>query len=148
MELSESALTTGMQQAMKARDRVRVTVLRGIIAAIKNAKIEQRTPDLTEDQVIGLIRREVKQREEVLELARKGGRSDVQEQTEAEVVVLESLLPSLLTPEELEAAVRRLRGAGAGSIGEVMRGLQQEYPGRIDGKAASTLARQVLAEAG
>jgi hypothetical protein len=130
---------------MKARDATRVSVLRGVIAAIKNARVEHRGAAVTEDQIVALVRREVKQRHEVVELARQGGRRDVLEQTERELAILDSLLPAVLTPEELDAAVRGLYAAGATSIGEIMRGLQAGYPGRVDGKAASTVARRVLA---
>lgn len=146
MELSEASLVSRMHEAMKARETVRVNVLRGVIAAIKNTKVEQRVKDLPSDQIAVLIRREVKKRDEVIEIARRGGRSDVADQAEGERTMLECLLPALLTPEELEVAVRRLQADGATNIGAVMRGLQAEYPGRIDGKQASTIARRVLAE--
>ena len=148
MELSEAALTTALHRAMKDRDTVRVSVLRAVIAAIKNTKVEQRTAELPPDQIVGLVRREVKQRREVEEIARTGGRSDVLHQAEAELAILESLLPAQLAPEELEAAIRGLCAGGAASIGDVMRALQERYPGRIDGKAASALARRALTGAG
>lgn len=144
MELNEAALVADMQRAMKARDARRVSVLRGLLAAIKNAKVEHRAAALRPDQIAQLVRREVKMRDEVLELARRGGRDDVVEQNEAERAILERLLPAPLTAEELEAAVRRLQAGGAASLGEIMRQLQAEYPGRFDGKQASETARRVL----
>lgn len=148
MELNEAALVAEMQRAMKAREALRVNVLRGLLAAIKNVKVEQRVGELRSEQIAQLVRREVKMRDEVLELARRGQRSDVIEQNEAERAMLERLLPAALTPEELEAAVRRLHADGAASLGEIMRKLQTEFPGRIDGKQASEAARQVLGGGG
>ena len=148
MDLNEVALVAEMQGAMKARDALRVNVLRGLIAAIKNAKVEQRVGTLRAEQITQIVRREVKMRDEVIELARRGGRRDVVEQNEAERAILERLLPALLTADEIEAAVRRLRAEGAASIGEIMRKLQTEFPGRIDGKRASETARRVLGSGG
>lgn len=148
VDLNEGALVSEMQRAMKARDALRVNVLRGILAAIKNVKVEQRVVELRSDQIMQLVRREVKMRDEVLELARRGQRSDVVEQNEAERAILERLLPAALDTEELDAAVRRLQAGGATSLGEIMRGLQTEYPGRIDGKQASETARRILGGGG
>jgi len=148
VDLNEVALVAEMQGAMKARDALRVNVLRGLIAAIKNAKVEQRVGTLRAEQITQIVRREVKMRDEVIELARRGGRRDVVEQNEAERAILERLLPALLTADEIEAAVRRLRAEGAASIGEIMRKLQTEFPGRIDGKQASETARRVLGSGG
>ncbi len=148
MELNEAALIAEMQRAMKAREALRVNVLRGLLAAIKNVKVEQRVGELRSEQIAQLVRREVKMRDEVLELARRGQRSDVIEQNEAERAILERMLPAMLTTEELDAAVRRLHADGAASIGEIMRRLQTEFPGRVDGKKASETARRVLGGGG
>jgi uncharacterized protein YqeY len=148
VELKEAALVSEMQRAMKAREVLRVNVLRGLLAAIKNVKVEQRVAELRSDQIAQIVRREVKMRDEVLEIARRGQRSDVIEQNEAERAILERLLPAALTSEELDAAVRRLHAGGAGSIGEIMKKLQTEFPGRVDGKQASEAARRVLGGGG
>ena len=145
-ELSEGSLQTQLQQAMKARDTLRVSVLRGIISGIKNAKVEQRGSALTAEQITAIVRRELKKRDEAIEFARQGRRDDVLQQNEAERALLSALLPTPLTAAELEAAVRRLREEGAGALGEVMRRLQGEFPGRVDGRQASEIARRVLAE--
>jgi uncharacterized protein YqeY len=138
-------LASELHRAMKARDALRVSVLRGVLAAIKNTKVEQRAGDLRPEQIVQLVRRELKQRDEVIDIARRGNRADVVEQNDRERQILIQLLPAALPPEELEAAVRRLHAGGAGSVGEIMRALQAEYPGRIDGKQASETVRRVLA---
>jgi uncharacterized protein YqeY len=148
VELKEAALVSEMQRAMKAREALRVNVLRGLLAAIKMLKVEQRVAELRSDQIAQIVRREVKMRDEVLEIARRGQRSDVIEQNEAERAILERLLPAALTAEELDAAVRRFHAGGAASIGEIMKKLQTEFPGRVDGKQASEAARRVLGGGG
>ncbi len=144
-DLTEAALQTQLQQAMKSRDLLRTSVLRGIIAGIKNARVEQRGAELSTEQIAAVVRRELRKRDETIEFARQGQREDVLRQNEAERALLAVLLPAPLGPEELEAAVRRYRDEGAVAIGEVMRRLQVEFPGRIDGKRASEVARRLLA---
>jgi uncharacterized protein YqeY len=148
VELKEAALVSEMQRAMKAREALRVNVLRGLLAAIKNVKVEQRVAELRSEQIAQIVRREVKMRDEVLDIARRGQRSDVVEQNEAERAILERLLPAVLTTEELDAAVRRFHAGGAASIGEIMKKLQAEFPGRVDGKQASEAARRILGGGG
>jgi hypothetical protein len=144
-ELTEAALQTRLKQAMKGRDVLQTSVLRGVIAGIKNARVEQRGTELSSEQVIAVVRRELKKRDEVIEFARQGQREDVLRQNQAERAVLAALLPPTLDPSELEAAVRRYCDEGASAIGEVMRRLQGEFPGRIDGKLANAVARRILA---
>jgi uncharacterized protein YqeY len=145
-QLDEAWLLAEMRRAMKERDTTRVNVVRGIVAAIKNAKIDERVAELPAAEIGQLIRREMKKREEVTEIARRGQRTDVVEQNEIERAILESFLPTGLTPEETETAIRQLCAAGASSIGDIMRQLRAEHPGRIDGKSASEIARRVLSE--
>ena len=94
---------------MKAHDAARVSLLRGIIAAIKNAKVEQRGADVPAERIAMLVRREIKKCEEVAEIARRGGRDDVVQRNESEVGLLQELLPPSLSPDELEGAIRQTR---------------------------------------
>lgn len=146
MSIKESVLQEQLHRAMKARDTTRVSVLRGVIAGIKNAKVEQRVQELPGDQIAAVVRRELKKRDEAMEFARQGRRDDVLQQNEAERAILSALLPAMLTPEETEDTIRRFRAEGASGLGEIMKRLQSEFPGRIDGKRASEIAKLLLAE--
>ncbi len=146
MSIKESVLQEQLHRAMKARDTTRVSVLRGVIAGIKNAKVEQRVQELPGDQIAAVVRRELKKRDEAMEFARQGRRDDVLQQNEAERAILSALLPAMLTPEETEDTIRRFRAEGASALGEIMKRLQSEFPGRIDGKRASEIAKLLLAE--
>jgi uncharacterized protein YqeY len=148
MPITESIFVDEMHRAMKARDMTRVYVMRGVLSAIRNAKIEKRVTELPEPEVAGLLRREVKKRDEAVEFARQGGRADLVAQNEAERAILAVYLPAVLTPAETEDAVRRVCAAGAVSIGDVMSALRAEYGARLDAKRASEAARRVLAERG
>lgn len=147
MAISEQLLADELTQAMKARDAQRVLVLRGVVAAAKNLKVERRVAELEEADLVAIVRRELKKREEAEQFADKAGRSDIVEQNRAERAILEAWVPAQLSSDELEQAVRDIVGGGAGSaLGTVMAALKDRYAGRYDGKLASELARRVLAE--
>jgi len=147
--LSETAIQERLKEAMRARASEEVMVLRGLVAAIKNLKIERfgaaaAKSELGEADVTQLVRREIKQREEALAFAEQGARSDLVEKNAREKRFLETFLPKALPREEIEAAVARHHGAGATSIGALMAALKAEFGARLDGKIASEIAREFL----
>ena len=145
--LTEARLAQDLTAAMKARDAQRVSVLRSVVAAAKHVKVERRVPELEEADLVQVMRREVRKREEAEEYAVKAGRDDLVTQNRAERAILESYVPAALGGAELERAIRDvLATGGERQIGAVMTALRQRYPGRVDGKAASDLARKILAE--
>src|SRR5512144_2720550 len=93
---------------MRARDRRRIDVLRGLIAAIKNAKVERQVAALPEPEIVALVRKEVNKRTEIVGFAQQAGRADAVADAEAERALLEAYLPTQLGPAELEAAIRGL----------------------------------------
>ncbi|HXJ33912.1 MAG TPA: GatB/YqeY domain-containing protein [Candidatus Eisenbacteria bacterium] len=149
MPLTEEGLGADLTAAMKARDMPRVYVLRGLITAAKNLKVERRGAALAEADLVQLVRKEMRKREEAEEFATKAGRTDVVEQNRAERQLLEVYVPALLAPEELERIVRAIAGElPSPTIGAVMSALRERHAGRFDGKLASDVARRVIAGAG
>ncbi len=149
MALSEEQLARDLTEAMKARAMDRVYVLRGLITAAKLLKVEKKGAPLTEADLVQLVRREMRKREEAAEMAAKAGREDVVAQNRAERALLEAYVPAGLPAAELEAAIRELVADPATrSLGAVMGALRTRYAGRFDGRTASELARRVLAEVG
>lgn len=145
--MTEEQIARDLTAAMKARDAQRVAVLRSVIAAAKHLKVERRVAALDEASLVQVVRRELRQREEAEEFARQAGRSDLAEQNRAEREILEAYAPAPLAAAELEQAIREaLAGGVARQMGAVMAALRERYPGRLDGKSASELARKVLAE--
>jgi uncharacterized protein len=145
--LSEERLSADLTAAMKARDMPRVYVLRGLLTATKNLKVERRGAALGEADLVQLVRREMRKREEAEEFASKAGRTDVIEQNRAERRMLEDYVPALLDAAELETIVRTIAGElGAPAMGAVMAALRERHAGRFDGKQASEIVRRVLAE--
>ena len=133
--------------AMKARDDLKVSVLRLLRSAIHNAEIDKQRA-LTDDEILGVIQSEVRKRRESIEAFQQGGRQDLVEREQAELAILESYLPKALTREELEALVREtVREVGALSVrdmGKVMSALMPKVKGRADGRKVSNLVRQIL----
>jgi hypothetical protein len=145
--ISEERLAADLTRAMKAREMSRVYVLRGLLAAVKNLKVERRGAALGEADLIQLVRREIRKREEAEEFAAKAGRGELVEQNRGERALLESYVPAQLGAVELERVIRQIAaGSDARSIGAIMVALRERFAGRFDGRQASDIARRVLAE--
>jgi len=141
-------LTEDLTTALRSGDRLRLSVLRLLVALIKNREVEKRGP-LTDAEVLQAVTASCKQRQEAIEQFQRGGRADLVEKETAELGILRSYLPTPLTGEEL----RRLVGAAIGEaqavspkdMGKVMAVLRPRVAGRADGKAVSELVREMLA---
>jgi uncharacterized protein YqeY len=132
---------------MKAGDKTKVATLRLLIAALKNERI-QAARDLTGEEVEAAVRRAVKQRKDSIEQYQKGGRQDLVDAENAELAVLETYLPKGLSESDLEASIRAIvaeKGfTAAKDVGLVMKELMARHRGRVDGKRAQEMARQIL----
>ena len=145
--ITEERLADDLTAAMKARAMPKVYVLRGLLTAAKHLKVEKRGGPLGEADLVQLIRREIRQREEAEVFATKAGRTDLVEQNRGERSLLEAYLPSPLEPGELERAVREIASSPERrSLGAIMAALRERFAGRLDGRQASEVARRVLAE--
>lgn len=140
-------LTQDVKTAMKARDAFRLAVLRYTLSEIKNARIEKMS-DLTDEDVIGVLRRGVKKREEAVEQYRQGGRQDLADKEAREAAILQEYLPQTLAGEALEqavtAAIEEVNAQSIKDLGKVMKALMAAHPGVVDGKAAQTAIRARL----
>lgn len=146
MALTEEQLTASLTEAMKARDAQRVAVLRSVVAAAKNLKVEKRLAQLPSADLEQVVRREMKQRDEAEAFAVQGGRADLVEQNRAERAILDALVPPLLEGAELEATIRAIIAElGATAMGPIMGALRERLAGRYDGKQASEIVRRILA---
>jgi uncharacterized protein len=145
--VTEQRLADDLTAAMKAREMDRVYVLRGVLTAVKNLKVEKRGAALAESDLVQIVRREIRQREEAEEFAVKAGRDDLVAKNRAERTLLDAYVPQQLDAGELERVIRDLAGRPDGrSLGAIMSALRAGYAGRFDGKQASEVARRILAE--
>ena len=136
--------------AMRSREALRLDVLRLVNNAIYNVEKAKRIT-LSEDDILGVVSREVKTRRESIEAFRKGGREDLASKEEAEIAILADYLPQALTEDELrtlvDEAVAATGATSARDLGKVMGWLSPRTRGRADGKVASGLVAQALARA-
>ena len=139
-----------LKDAMRAKDTARLSVLRLLKAALKNAAIEKVGADgeLNDADAVAVIRKQVKQRQDSIESFEKGGRPELAEKEKAEITVLNNYLPQAMIAEEVAKIVAEtIREVGATSraqMGAVMKALQPKIAGRADGKTLSAeVARQL-----
>jgi uncharacterized protein len=137
-------LQADLTTARKAQDKPRTLLLGTILADIKNKKIELRR-DLTDDDVVDVLRKGIKRRRESIEAYDKGKRADLSDKERAEVTALEQYLPAQVGDEEIRAAVRAAIAGGAANIGAVMGKVMPQFKGRAEGGAINAIARAELA---
>jgi len=144
-------LQADLKTAMLARDAVRTQVIRMALAAYKNEAVAKGlSPQgiLTEADALAVLKRLVKSREDSIAQFEKVGQADRAAQERAEIELLLPYLPAMLKGDALEAAVKAaIAQAGATSrkdMGQVMKALQAEHGGALDGKAASILVQSLL----
>jgi len=140
----EARLQRDLQDAMRARDRLRIDVLRGVISAVKNVKVDKQVPELPEAEIVAVIRKELNKRLEIVDFARKAGREETVAQAEAEKAILDAYLPAQMDAAALEAAIRAIAAElGATQIGPIMAELRKRHAGQFDGKLASELIKKL-----
>jgi len=145
-------INSGLKEAIKARDTRRTTTLRLINAAIKDRDIAARgdgKENISDADILALLQKMVKQREESLDVYQKAGRDDLAEQESAEIVIIKEYLPQPLSEEEvsseIDAAIAETGAEGLRDMGKVVGALKEKFPGRIDFGQASKLVKEKLA---
>ncbi len=140
-------LQTDMKQAMKDRDKLRLAVLRMAWAAIRNKEIDEKT-ELKDDQVLAVLSKEVKQREDTISEIQDANRPDLVEKNQQEIDVLKHYLPQQLSDEELKQVVEdAIAKSGAKSMkdmGKVMGMVIEQTRGKAEGKRVSTMVKSLL----
>lgn len=133
--------------AFKAKKTDEVAVLRMLKAAVKNKQVDLRR-ELTDGEILDVVAKQVKQRQESIDQFRAAGRIDLAEIEEREHLILRAYLPTALSVQELEEAVtmtiQNLGASGMKDMGKVMNAILGEHAGRVDGKELSALVRAKL----
>ena len=141
----------GLKTALKARDQRRTATLRAITAAIQDKDIairqENRGP-ATNEEILAIVQKMVKQREESFAIYAQAGRADLATVEKEEIDILNEFLPKGLSDEEVEAAIKaaiaKTGAAGGKDMGKVIASLKADYPGRIDFSKASGRVKAAL----
>jgi len=143
----KTQLNDSVKDAMKSGDEVRKRTVRMVLAAVKQAEVDKRV-ELDDTAVIGLIQKEMKNRRESLEEARKANRSDLVEANEAEINVLQTFLPKAMPADELralvQAAITETGAAYPADMGKVMKVVMAKVAGRAPNDVVSAAVRELL----
>ena len=140
-------LTADMKAAMKQGEKARLSVIRLVRGAVRQAEIDGKKT-LNDDEIINVIAKEVKMRRDSIEEFERGKRADLVEKTKAEIDILTSYLPAQLSPDVVkqiaEKAVAEVGAATAKNMGKVMSVLMPRIIGRADGKLVNEIGRSLL----
>jgi len=156
-------INSDLKEALKTKDELKISVLRGINSALKNKEIEKRTKiskeekdleklkelsALTEDEIIEVLLSEAKKRKDAIEEFKKGKRMDLAEKEEKELKILKEYLPEQMSEEEIKEAAKRaieeVKAIGPRDMGRVMSVLMPQLKGRADGKTVSRIVNELL----
>lgn len=149
------SFNSALKEAMKAKDQRRVGTLRMILAGVKDRDIAARTETsrdgVADDEVLSLLAKMIKQREESAETYDKGGRPELAAQEREEIAIILDFMPKQMEPAEAEAAIAAVIGElGAASMkdmGKVMAALKERYAGQMDFAKASGTVKGLLSGA-
>jgi hypothetical protein len=140
-------LNQSMKDAMKSGDEIRKRTVRMALAAVKQAEVDKRA-ELDDAAVMALLQKEIKNRRESLEEAKKANRADLVEANQAEIAVLESFLPKAMPEEELrqivQAAITESGAASPADMGKVMKIVMAKVAGRAPNDLISRTVRELL----
>lgn len=155
MYMLHQTIKEQIKDALRAKDTIRLDVLRGLSALCTNEVVAGKAPAgseyLTDDTVLTLIRRSVKQRKDSIEQFQKGGRTDLVEKEKAELIILESFLPSMMPREEVKIIVtmriEALKSQGnfdPKSSGKIIGMLMKELAGKADGADVKSVVEELI----
>ena len=144
-------INNALKEAMKAKNERAVSTLRMVNSSLKNADIEARgqsKPPLTDAELLGLLQKMIKQRQESVELYQKGGRADLVKQEQEEIAIISGYLPKQMSEAEMaaaiETAIKDIGAAGMKDMGKVIGALRSKYAGQMDMAKASGMVKAKL----
>jgi uncharacterized protein YqeY len=148
MSLKEK-ISEDMKAAMRAKESVKLATVRLIIAAIKQREVDERI-ELSDEQVLSVIEKMIKQRKDSISQFEAGGRQDLADIEKAEMVVLSAYMPAQMSEAEVQAevavAVAQVGAAGPQDMGKVMGVLKGKLAGRADMTAVSAAVKAALSK--
>jgi len=144
-------INSALKEAMKAKNERAVSTLRLVNSTLKNADIEARgagKPPLADAEALGVLQKMIKQRQESVELYKKGGRDDLAKQEQEEIAIISGYLPKQMSEAEMgaaiDAAIVETGAAGMKDMGKVIGVLRGKYTGQMDMGKASGLVKAKL----
>lgn len=145
MSLKERILED-IKSAMKAGDAVRLGTLRMSVSSIKNREIELRNGDkpLEDGEVLKVLEKEVKKRNEAAILYEQGGRADLSSKEKQEASIISHYLPPQASEGEIEEVIRKIKSRGANDFASIMKEVMKELRGKADGRRVGEIIKKTL----
>lgn len=140
-------LQSDLNASRKTGDKAGTLLLGTIIADVRNREIELKR-DVTDDDVMDVIRKGIKRRRESLDMYEKGNRAELAAIEKDQASRLEAYLPAAVNPDEIRAAVQAAIAGGARNVGAVMGAVMPQFKGRAEGGVINAIAREELAKTG
>lgn len=132
-----------LNDARRSKDKLRTTVLTTVLSEIRNKEIEL-GEEATDQDVIGVVAKAIKQRKESAEQMRDAGREELAEKEESEAEILDAYTPESMSEDAVRSLVQEIVASGADNMGAVMGALMPKIKGRFDGKEANRIVREEL----
>lgn len=143
----QQTIEAALKEALRANAETRKTTLRGVIAGIKNARVDKQA-DLTDEEVQGIVRKEIKAQREVIVDAQKAARPDLIAEAESKIQILEEFIPKQLSradiAEQVKAIMAEVGASGPADMGKVMKVVQPRLKDLADGKTISDVVKELL----
>ncbi|MDB5504671.1 MAG: GatB/Yqey [Tardiphaga sp.] len=144
-------INNAVKDAMRAKDERKLSTLRMVNSTIKNADIEARgqsKPPLSDGDLLSLLQKMIKQRQESVELYDKGNRAELADQEREEIAIISAYLPKQMSEDDVKAAIAteiaEVGAAGIKDMGKVIAALKAKYAGQMDFGKASGLVKAAL----
>ncbi len=141
-------INSDLKEAMKASEEAKVLTLRFLLSAIHNKEIALRVENLSDEDVVEVIRQQVKQRKESIAAFAAGGRDDLVRKEQSEIEILNRYLPQQISEEELakvvEEVVRKTGAKTLSDFGRVMGAVMAKVKGRVEGQMAAEIVKKIL----
>lgn len=146
MEL-KAKLNQDLKDAMKNRDEARVRTLRMVLAAIKNFEVEK-MGSATDEEILQIMLKEIKRRQEAIEMYEKGGRQDLARAESEEIQIIQSYMPKQMSEEEIRELARKIisemKLTGPKDVGAAMKAIMPHVKGKADGRLVNKIVSELL----
>jgi uncharacterized protein YqeY len=143
----KAKLNQDLKEALKAKDEVKLRTVRMLLAAIKNFEVEKMGP-ATDEEIFQIMSREIKKRQEAIEMYEKGGRPDLAQAEKQEIEVIQSYMPNQLSEEEIRELARKVISEmnlkSPKDVGTAMKVIMPQVKGRADGKLVNKIVSELL----
>lgn len=137
-------LQTELRDALRARDQVKLDTLRGVLSDLQYTEMQKGVEELPNEEAIQVIQLARKRRLEEIEYNNRAKRFEAIEKLNQEIAIIDSFLPTSLSREEIANEIRGIFATNpAAPLGDIMKQLKENFPGRVDGKMASEVFREM-----